>query len=222
MLHSGSRGLGKNVADIHMKKAQEECERWHVKLPHKDLAFLPQGTPEYQQYFDDLQWCQAYAKENRKQMMLSVEAAFFGLVDSPGIEPREFIDCHHNYANMENHYGRNILLTRKGAIRARKGDKGIIPGSMGAKSFIVEGLGNPESFTSASHGAGRVMGRKEACRKFTLEDFAKQTEGVECKKDESVLDEIPGAYKDIDTVMANQADLVKPVHTLKQLICIKG
>lgn len=220
MLHSGSRGLGKNLADVHMNKAKEMCAKWFVRLPDKDLAFLVQGTPEFDAYIEAVTWCQKYAWENRQQMMKAVGLA----LEETGFKAtgEDSVHCHHNYVTMEQHYGQPVWLTRKGAVCARKGVRGIIPGSMGARSYIVEGLGNPESFNSCSHGAGRKMGRKEAGRQFTLDDLAKQTEGVECRKDEGVLDEIPGAYKDIDVVMANQTDLVKPIHTLKQFLCIKG
>jgi tRNA-splicing ligase RtcB len=173
----------------------------------------------------DLIWCQSYAKANRREMMtrvLEVLQDKLGFKEAPQFLMRDMIDCHHNYTSLENHYGKNVYVTRKGAVRARKGDKGIIPGSMGAKSFIVEGLGNPESFCSCSHGAGRRFSRSEARRRFTVDDLNEQTSGVECKKDSSVLDEIPSAYKDIDEVMENQTDLVSVKYQLKQIMCIKG
>ncbi len=219
MLHSGSRGIGKHFADIHMAAAKAECAKWFVNLPDKDLAYLVEGTPAFADYIQAVTWCQEYAWLNRELMMELVAEAL-------GINRAEVynnnVHCHHNYVTMEAHYGKNVWLTRKGAVCAREGMRGIIPGSMGARSYIVEGLGNPESFMSCSHGAGRKMGRNVAKKTFTLEDLAAQTEGVDCRKDEGVLDEIPGAYKDIDVVMANQTDLVKPLHTLKQFLCIKG
>ena len=168
-----------------------------------------------------MQWAQNYARENREAMMANVLRVLREHLP-PFTTMKNAINCHHNYAEMENHYGSNVYVTRKGAVRARRGDLGIIPGSMGARSYIVEGLGNKESFDSCSHGAGRVMSRGAAKKAFTVEDIAKQTEGVECKKDDSVLDEIPGCYKPIDEVMAHQSDLVKPLFTLKQVLCVKG
>ncbi len=222
LLHSGSRGLGKKMADVHMKAAKDQCAKHFVELPDPDLAYLVEGTKEFDAYMEAVTWCQGYAKANRGLMMALVRDAMV----EDGHAHQEFafdlIDCHHNYVTKEQHFGKPVWLTRKGAVCARPGMKGIIPGSMGAKSYIVEGLGNPESFHSCSHGAGRRMGRNVAKKTFTLEDLAAQTAGVDCRKDEGVLDEIPGAYKDIDVVMANQVDLVKPIHTLKQFLCIKG
>ncbi len=229
VLHSGSRGIGKLTADFYMDLAKEECNKWFVNLPDKDLAFLASDSTGYKKYIIDLDWCQKYAWWNRLAMVSDVQDVLKFLI--PELKTRDFTDgsmdsnfihCHHNYATMENHFGENILVTRKGAISAREGQLGIIPGSMGARSYIVVGLGNKDSFCSASHGAGRLMGRNEAKKRFNLKDFASQTNGVDCKKDDSVLDEIPGAYKNIDEVMANQKDLVTPIHTLKQFICIKG
>lgn len=226
MLHSGSRGFGKHMADFHMNRAKEECAKWFVQLPDKDLAYLAEGTTEFDDYMSAVMWCQDYAWRNREIMMEQIASAFIEdlgiMVQHPGFALAELVHCHHNYVTREAHFGRNVWLTRKGAVCARAGMKGIIPGSMGAKSYIVEGLGNPESFNSCSHGAGRKMGRNEAKRTFTVADLAEQTKGVECRKDDGVLDEIPGSYKDIDVVMANQTDLVKPIHTLKQFLCIKG
>ncbi len=214
-LHSGSRNIGKTTADFYMKRAKELCEMWGTVLPDKDLAFFPEGTAEYAAYLKDLNWCQDYAHRNRALMMDFVGSVL-------GLKVEGATNVHHNYATMEHHFGENVLVTRKGAVRAKAGDIGIIPGSMGAKSYIVNGLGNPMSFNSCSHGAGRKMGRKEAKRTFTLADLEAQTQGVNCRKDEGVLDELPSAYKDIDTVMENQKDLVEVLHTLKQFICIKG
>lgn len=220
MLHSGSRGIGNILAKYHINVASEIARKYKIPLPNKDLAYLAKGTSEYDEYMRDLNWAQKYAWKNREVMMERVFEVLrnnFETVTSSGE-----VHCHHNFADMENHSGKNYLVTRKGAVRVRKGEYGIIPGSMGAKSYIVKGTGNSESFNSCSHGAGRAMGRKEAKRRFTLEEFKSQTEGIECKKDSSVIDEIPSAYKDIDTVMENQKDLVEPVHELKQFICIKG
>lgn len=226
MLHSGSRNIGKSLAEIHIDRAKDIMKRYFIDLPDPDLAFLAQGTPEFKAYIDDLHWGQRYAKANRNEMMLrvlkNISFHVYGQDIGPEKMSKQRVDCHHNYTQMENHYGKNVWVTRKGAVSARAGELGIIPGSMGAKSFIVEGLGNAESFCSCSHGAGRKMSRTKAKATFTKEDLERQTAGVECRKDEGVIDEIPGAYKNIDTVMANQADLVKPIFELKQLMCIKG
>lgn len=226
MLHSGSRNIGKCVADIHIDKARDLMKKYFIDLPDPDLAFLAQDTQEFKYYLGDLKWAQAFAKANRNEMMLRVlkDISFHMHGEDRGPEAltEMRVDCHHNYVAMENQEGNNVWVTRKGAVSARKGELGIIPGSMGTKSFIVEGLGNPESFHSCSHGAGRRMSRTKARAKFTKEDLRTQTMGVECRKDEEVIDEIPGAYKDIGEVMANQADLATPLFELKQLICVKG
>lgn len=224
MLHSGSRGIGNRIGSYFIERAKELCERWHVQLPHNDLAYLPDADPIFEDYFHAVGWAQYYANQNRQLMM---KAAMTAIQRSLGrvlpLEVAEFaVNCHHNYVAVENHYGSNVYVTRKGAVRARAGDLGIIPGSMGARSFIVRGKGNPESFDSCSHGAGRCMSRGEARRRFSAEDLANQTHGVECRKDADVVDEIPGAYKDIQTVMDNQSDLVEIVAELKQLLCVKG
>jgi tRNA-splicing ligase RtcB len=220
MLHSGSRNFGKELAEGHIRKARAICEQAHERLADRDLAFFRAGTPEFDAYRDDVLLAQDYARTNREIMLAevlrNVRAAF------PQMETEPAINCHHNYLAFEEHDGRRLVVTRKGAIRAGKGDLAIIPGSMGTRSYIVRGLGNPASLQSASHGAGRRMSRAAAKKRFTLDDLAKQTAGVECRKDHGVLDEIPGAYKDIDTVMANQADLVEVVATLKQVLCVKG
>lgn len=224
MLHTGSRGIGNALARKHIDKAKGLMKKFMLDLPDPDLAYLPQETTEFDDYIKDLQWCQDYAFENRKQMMKliikDISYAVYGEDGKVGLSNE--VNCHHNYVAWENHYGENVMVTRKGAVRAREGDMGIIPGSMGAKSFIVKGKGNPESFNSCSHGAGRKMSRNKAKEKFTLQDLAEQTKGVECRKDDGVLDEIPGAYKDIDVVMENQKDLVEIVAQLKQFMCIKG
>lgn len=221
MLHSGSRGTGNIIGRQFIEAAKTECERYWISLPDKDLAYLVAGTSIFEDYTSAVAWCQDYALENRRVMMELACAALarhvrpFDVVD-------EVINCHHNYVEQENHFGENVFVTRKGAIRARAGDLGIIPGSMGQRSYIVRGKGNPDSYSSCAHGAGRRMGRKEARKRFTVADLEAQTLGVECRKDDAVLDEIPGSYKDIDAVMANQDDLVEVLHTLKQVLCVKG
>lgn len=226
MLHSGSRNLGKTLAEVHIDNAKNLMKRYFIDLPDPDLAYLAQGTDEFRNYLKDLMWAQKYAKANRKEMMLRVlkDVSYHVYGEDIGHEAMStlVVDCHHNYTAMENHKGQNIWITRKGAVSAREGELGIIPGSMGAKSFIVRGKGNEESFCSCSHGAGRKMSRTKARQMFTPEDLAKQTEGVECRKDAAVLDEIPASYKDIEVVMTNQEDLVEPVFELKQILCIKG
>ena len=222
MLHSGSRGIGNMIGRYFIERAKTLMEQYFITLPDRDLAYLPDGTQDFEDYINAIGWAQAYAKENRAQMMTTVIAALRRHVAKEFVITQEAINCHHNYLEIENHFGTNMYITRKGAIRARKGDLGIIPGSMGAKSFIVEGLGSAESYCSCSHGAGRKMSRTEAKNAFTVEDLQAQTLGVECNKTSAVLDEIPGAYKDIDEVMANQQDLVMIRHTLKQVMCVKG
>lgn len=224
MLHSGSRNLGKVVAERHMDLAKDLMRKMFISLPDPELAYLAEQTPEFTNYIHDLNFCQDYAAQNRREMMERVlkDLSYAVHGEDGQIKKLMSVNCHHNYVSRENHYGENVLVTRKGAVRARQDDLGIIPGSMGAKSYIVKGLGNPESFCSCSHGAGRRMSRNAAKRQFTLEDLRAQTAGVECRLDEGVLDEIPGAYKDIDEVMANQSDLVEVVAQLKQIMCIKG
>jgi tRNA-splicing ligase RtcB len=223
MLHSGSRGIGNLLANVFIEQAKTNCAKRFISLPDPDLAYLVEGELDFHSYMNEVYWCQDYAWLNRDIMMESITECLFslGFITQPQTDFNS-IHCHHNYVDKESHFGQEVLVTRKGAISAVTGEFGIIPGSMGAKSFIVEGLGNPKSFNSCSHGAGRKMGRKEAKRQFTLEDLAKQTEGITCRKDASVIDEIPSAYKDIDEVMDNQKDLVRIVHTLKQFLCIKG
>jgi tRNA-splicing ligase RtcB len=224
MLHSGSRGLGNMVGTAFISKAKEESRRWFIDLPDADLAYLPEGTPVFDAYVAAVSTMQDYALLNRKQMMAAVlralrDTTMAGVTFSLTTEA---VNCHHNYISKENHFGKNLWVTRKGAIRARLGDLGIIPGSMGAKSYIVRGKGNPESYCSCSHGAGRTMSRTDAIKRFTVDDLANQTVGVECRKDAAVIEEIPSSYKSIEQVMANQADLVEIVHTLKQVVCVKG
>jgi tRNA-splicing ligase RtcB len=221
MLHSGSRNIGKSLAERHIDSAKGLMKRMFVSLPDPDLAYFAAGTPDYDAYLRDLLWAQDYAIVNREVMMERVLRQV-GLV--LGLEPKAelSVNCHHNFAVTERHFGRDVLVTRKGAVRARAGDMGIIPGSMGTKSYIVRGKGNPESFESCSHGAGRRMSRNEARRRFQAKDLAEQTAGVECRKDSGVVDEIPAAYKPIETVMENQNDLVEIVAELKQVLCVKG
>ncbi|KAA6184214.1 RtcB family protein [Thiohalocapsa marina] len=221
MLHSGSRGIGNAIGHYFIELARRDMERWMIQLPDRDLAYLPEGTEHFDDYVAAVAWAQAYARENRAQMMRLVLAALARHLQVFAVT-EEAVNCHHNYVEREHHHGANVWVTRKGAIRARAGDLGIIPGSMGARSYIVRGKGNPESFCSCAHGAGRRMSRTAAEKQFTPADLAEQTQGVICRKDKGVLDEIPGAYKDIDAVMANQTDLVEVVHTLKQVVCVKG
>lgn len=222
MLHSGSRGIGNAIGTYFIELAKQEMRRFFINLPDMDLAYLPQGSNHYDDYMFAVSWAQKFARANREAMM---EATLKAIADILGREVSAgevAVNCHHNYVNTEHHFGSNVLVTRKGAVRAREGDLGIIPGSMGAKSFIVRGKGNADSFHSCSHGAGRAMSRTKAKKVFTIEDHIKATEGVECRKDSSVIDETPGAYKDIDKVMYAQRDLVEIVHTLKQIVCVKG
>lgn len=221
MLHSGSRGLGNNIGRYFIDKAREEMSRWFINLPDKDLAYLPEGSQYYHDYLDAVSFAQNYALLNRSLMLKhTLETIQSILPRARGVDTA--VSCHHNYVEMEHHFGKNVWVTRKGAVRARKTDLAIIPGAMGKKSFIVKGKGNAESFDSCSHGAGRLMSRTEAKRRFTLEDHVKDTEGVECRKDLDVIDETPKAYKDLDAVMNAQSDLVEIVHTLKGIICVKG
>ncbi len=216
MLHSGSRNIGNKIGVYFINVAKAIMARYHINLPDKDLAYLAEGTQEFQDYIAAVEWAQRYARVNRELMMAAI-------LRVTGLVPAEpIISCHHNYISHEHHFGCNVWVTRKGAVDASAGKLGIIPGSMGQKSYIVQGKGNPESFNSCSHGAGRAMSRSEAKRKFTVEDLKSQTEGVECRKDEGVIDEIPSAYKSLDKVMQAQADLVEIVHTLKAILTVKG
>jgi tRNA-splicing ligase RtcB len=221
MLHSGSRGPGNRIGTYFIERAKEEMLRWFVALPDADLAYLAEGTPHFWHYVRAVGWAQGYARVNRELMMtatLEVLRRWLPFLETGDLA----VDCHHNYVVKEKHFGQEVWLTRKGTVRAGKGELGIIPGSMGARSYIVRGLGNPESFCTCSHGAGRLMSRGEAVRRFTLDDHARATAHVECRKDAGVLDETPGAYKDIDAVMAAQSELVEVVHRLRQIVCIKG
>jgi tRNA-splicing ligase RtcB len=222
MLHSGSRGVGGRIGQYFIRLAKEEMNQYFINLPDMNLAYLPQGTKYFKDYVEAVNWAQNYALINREIMMENTLEAIKKCIKKKFRADDLIVNCHHNYVQMENHYGRNVWVTRKGAVRARKSDWGIIPGSMGTKSFIVRGKGNLESFTSCSHGAGRAMSRKAAKEMFSVEDHKKATEGVECRKDASVIDETPGSYKPIDDVMNAQKDLVEVVHTLKQVLCVKG
>jgi tRNA-splicing ligase RtcB len=222
MLHSGSRGIGNMIGSYFIEKAKKNMEKFFISLPDADLAYLPEDTDDFNDYVQAVGWAQAYALENRRIMMEVVVSALRRHIPIEFTITQEAINCHHNYIARENHFGRNLWVTRKGAIRAREGDLGIIPGSMGQRSYIVRGRGNPESYCSCSHGAGRAMSRAEAKKRFSLADLAAQTEGVECRKDADVIDEIPGAYKRLDVVMENQKDLIEVVHTLKAVLCVKG
>ena len=221
MLHSGSRGIGNALASYFIALARRDMEASMIHLPDRDLAYFEEGGAHFADYVEAVSWAQEYAMQNRREM---VELVLCGLKRHlPSFEVTgEVVNCHHNYVALEHHYGADVWVTRKGAIRARAGDRGIIPGSMGAKSYIVCGKGSAESFDSCAHGAGRRMSRTAAAKRFSAADLARQTEGVICRKDKGVVDEIPGAYKDIDTVMSNQSDLVDVMHTLKQLVCVKG
>jgi tRNA-splicing ligase RtcB len=223
MLHSGSRGIGNMIGTHFIERAKRNMEKFFINLPDTDLAYLPEDTDDFNEYVEAVQWAQDYALENRRVMMQAVLRAVGGALPQLDIQAsEEAVSCHHNYVEREHHFGRNLWVTRKGAVRARAGDLGIIPGSMGQKSYIVRGKGNLESYCSCSHGAGRQMSRAEAKRQFSLTDLVNQTQGIECRKDADVIDEIPSAYKDLDLVMANQADLVEVVHTLRAVLCVKG
>lgn len=221
MLHSGSRGVGNTIGRYFIEKAKLEMEKYFITLPDQDLAYFPESTEGFNDYIQAMTWAQDYAMLNREYMMDAVISAMRR--QWPNMTTEESaVNCHHNYCTCENHFNRNAWVTRKGAIRAREGDMGIIPGSMGQRSYIVRGKGNTQSYNSASHGAGRAMSRSEARRRFSVEDLVRETEGVVCRKTDDVLDELPSGYKNIDEVMANQADLVDVVATLKQILCVKG
>lgn len=223
MLHSGSRGVGNRIGSYFISRAKEEMKRWFVNLPDVNLAYFPEGTTLFDDYVEAVGWAQEFARKNRVLMM---DATLRALASVPKIRPfetnLEAVNCHHNYVAREHHFGEDVWVTRKGAVRAGRDELGIIPGSMGARSYIVRGKGEADSFCSCSHGAGRAMSRTEAKRRFTLEDHRRATEGIECRKDEAVIDETPAAYKDIDAVMRAQQDLVSIEHTLRQVVCVKG
>lgn len=225
MLHSGSRGIGNRIGQHFINLAKDEMKRWHINLPDADLAYLPEGTEHYSDYVHAVGWGQRFARANRDIMMEATLEALAATLERPITCDCEAVNCHHNFVTEEQHFGKKVMLTRKGAVRITPDTLGIIPGSMGAKSFIVrgkEGKALAESFCSCSHGAGRAMSRTEAKRRFTIEDHIAATQGVECRVDADVVDETPMAYKDIDAVMAAQADHVEIVHTLKQVVCVKG
>ena len=223
MLHSGSRGVGNRIGSYFIELAKGEMRRWFIDLPDQDLAYLSEGSRYFDDYVEAVSWAQDFAAENRRLMMQAVREV---LATEPGLPEfalmQEAVNCHHNYVAREHHYSANVFVTRKGAVRARAGELGIIPGSMGTRSYIVRGKGNPESFCSCSHGAGRTMSRTAARKRFTLEQHAEATKGIECRKDEDVIDETPMAYKPIDDVMRAQGDLVEVVHELRQVVCVKG
>ncbi|SDZ60913.1 tRNA-splicing ligase RtcB [Delftia lacustris] len=222
MLHSGSRGVGNAIGTHFIELAKKDAELHQRNLPDKDLAYFEEGARYFGDYVRGVSWAQKFAMRNREVMMANLIATVRKVIAKPFESHVEAVNCHHNYVQQERHFGQDVFITRKGAVSARRGELGIIPGSMGARSYIVRGLGNPESFESCSHGAGRVMSRTKAKKMFSVEDHIKATEGVECRKDADVVDEIPMAYKDIDAVMAAQQDLVEVVHTLKQVVCVKG
>lgn len=221
MLHSGSRGIGNQIGRYFIEQARNDMEKIQLNLPDRDLAYFNEGTEHFNDYIEAVQWAQDYAMANRREMMRMILETLRRRLPTFKVT-KDAINCHHNYVAEEHHFGEDIFVTRKGAIRAGTGELGIIPGSMGAKSYIVQGKGDATSFCSCSHGAGRRMSRTQAKRQFNRQDLEDQTIGVECRKDKAVIDEIPGAYKDIDVVMENQTDLVDVVHTLKQVVCIKG
>jgi tRNA-splicing ligase RtcB len=223
VLHSGSRGVGNRIGQFFIELAKKDMRKFMINLPDQDLAYLPEGTENFDDYVKAVHWAQSYAMTNRELMMAEIlDAIRAANLLPPFSADAEVVNCHHNYVAVEEHYGQRVFVTRKGAVRAGKNDLGIIPGSMGAKSFIVRGKGNPESFESCSHGAGRAMSRTAAKKRFTIEDHVRATEGIECRKDADVIDETPAAYKSIDAVMAAQSDLVDVVHTLKQVVVVKG
>jgi tRNA-splicing ligase RtcB (3'-phosphate/5'-hydroxy nucleic acid ligase) len=223
MLHSGSRGVGNRIGSHFIELAKRDMERQQTHLPDANLAYFAEGSPHFADYVEAVEWAQDYARENRQLMMAQVLGALAKVRGLPKFAATQLaVNCHHNYVARERHGGHDLFITRKGAVRAGKGELGIIPGSMGARSFIVRGKGSADSFESCSHGAGRVMSRGEAKRRFTLADHAAATAGVECRKDIDVIDETPMAYKSIEAVMAAQQDLVDVVHTLKQVVCVKG
>lgn len=223
MLHSGSRGVGNRIGTYFIERAKEEMRRWHIDkfLPDMDLAYLVENSELFDDYVEAVHWAQDFAMENRLAMMEATLTAMRKTLPAFTVT-EEAINCHHNYVAKENHFGANVFVTRKGAVRARKGDLGIIPGSMGTGSFIVRGLGNSESFCSCSHGAGRAMSRGEAKRRITLEDHQRAVAGIECRTDADVIDESPAAYKDISAVIAAQGDLIEVVHRLRQIVNVKG
>ncbi len=222
MLHSGSRGIGNKIGQYFIELAKGDMKKYFIDLPDQDIAYLVDGTDHFHDYVDAVEWAQKYAYTNRQLMLAAVIEAVTKALGKEIAITENAINCHHNYVAREVHFGEHVFVTRKGAVRAWEGDLGIIPGSMGVRSYIVRGKGNPESFSSCSHGAGRRMSRTQAKKQFTLDDHAKATAGVECRKDADVIDETPAAYKDIDAVIAAEHDLIDVVHTLKQVVCVKG
>lgn len=222
MLHSGSRGVGNAIGNLFIELAQADMRQHIANLPDRDLAYFEEGNQHFADYVEAVGWAQDFAKQNRALMMQAVIAAAKTVIKKPFEAELEAVNCHHNYVQKERHFGQDVLITRKGAVSAQNGQLGIIPGSMGAKSFIVRGLGNEEAFCSCSHGAGRTMSRTKAKKLFSVEDQIRATAHVECRKDKDVIDEIPMAYKDIDKVMEAQRELVEVVHTLRQVVCVKG
>ncbi|MBQ4838092.1 RtcB family protein [Pseudoalteromonas luteoviolacea] len=222
MLHSGSRGVGNRIGTYFIELAKKEMQRHQQHLPDLDLAYLKEGSAYFDDYVEAVEWAQDFAAKNREIMMFNALKALREELPIPFETIDVAVNCHHNYISREEHFGKQCYVTRKGALRAERGEMGIIPGNMGARSYIVRGLGNPDSFNSCSHGAGRVMSRTKAKKTYNIADQVAATKGVECRKDQAVIDEIPHAYKDIDKVMAAQQDLVEVVHTLKQVVCVKG
>jgi len=221
-LHSGSRGVGNRIGSYFIELAKKDMRKWFINLPDMDLSYFPEGTDHFNDYVEAVDWAQSFAAANRTVMMANVIAAMRAEISKPFEAEAEAVNCHHNYVTRENHFGENIFVTRKGAVNAAKGVLGIIPGSMGARSYIVRGLGNEDSFCSCSHGAGRVMSRTAAKKSVSMEEHLAAVSHVECRTDEGVLDETPAAYKNIDDVMEAQKDLVEIVHTLRQVVCVKG
>jgi tRNA-splicing ligase RtcB (3'-phosphate/5'-hydroxy nucleic acid ligase) len=220
-LHSGSRGVGNKMAMHHIAVAQELCKRWWIDLPHQDLAYLVEGTEEFDAYIHDLMWAQDFALQNREEMMDRVVGCFSAWVGADVVE-HDRINCHHNFTQVETHFGRRVWVSRKGAIEARKGTRGLIPGSMGTASYVVEGLGNPVALHSSPHGAGRVYSRTRARKTFTQDDLRTAMRGIEYRDSAAFVDEIPAAYKDVDVVMADAKDLVRIMHTFHQIVNVKG
>jgi len=222
MLHSGSRGVGNRIGTYFIELAKKDMQKWFINLPDRDLSYFPEGTQHFNDYIEAVEWAQDFARANREVMMQRTISALQIELGREFNAQLEAVNCHHNYVTREHHYGKNVLVTRKGAVSAKQGEMGIIPGSMGACSYIVRGLGNEESFHSCSHGAGRVMSRTEAKKRVSLNEHIAATEGVECRKDSGVIDETPSAYKPIKAVMEAQKDLVEVVYQLKQVVCVKG
>lgn len=221
LLHSGSRHIGLQLANYYIRQAKEDMARFHYDLPDPELAYLTKDRPAFDDYMYDLRWAQDYAAENRSQMLTTVISQLSAIIGRP-VLTFTYVNCRHNYATYERHYDEDVIVVRKGAIRAGVDELGVVPGSMGAASYIVKGKGNAESFCSCAHGAGRRLGRAAAKKQYTVQDLVALTEGIECRKDAGVLDEIPAAYKSIEQVMQDQTDLVEQVNVLRQVINVKG